>query len=142
MPLEVSKTIGGANEESIQLTFDPAVLRYKIQTLKIGAGQHYALGFQIGDAEWVRFTINKEILPINDNEGSIGTAGKRWALVRAATVTPGDIIFSDKKTGEELWKIHEDADCLYIQDYRTKKDIAKFDREGNLYLQGEVKKWK
>lgn len=45
-----------------------------------------------------------EVRPNADNKGSIGTASYRWALVRAVTVTTGDLVF------ENDWRITEHPD--------------------------------
>jgi len=82
------------------------------------------------------------VVPVADNNGNVGTAAKRWKLVRAVTITPGRLTFADDTTGIEVWAMHEDADFLYIQELTTWQDVAKFDRDGNLYLRGEVRPWK
>lgn len=41
------------------------------------------------------------LIPDGDNIGSVGTAANRWSLVRAVTITPGDLVF------ENGWRITE-----------------------------------
>ncbi|MEO7507333.1 MAG: glycosyl hydrolase family 28-related protein, partial [Pyrinomonadaceae bacterium] len=84
------------------------------------------------------YRFNGDIVPQTDRQGNIGTANKKWASVRAVVVTSGDTILSDKGTGEELYKIHEDQNNIYFDDIRTGKRLMRLDREGNLHVAGKV----
>jgi hypothetical protein len=37
--------------------------------------------------------VDQNVLPRKDNSYNLGNAGKRWALIRGVTITPGDIAF-------------------------------------------------
>lgn len=84
------------------------------------------------------YRFNGDLVPQNDRQGNIGTADKKWASVRAVIVTSGDTILSDKGTGEELYKIHEDQNNIYFDDIRTGKRLMRLDRDGNLHVAGKV----
>ena len=83
--------------------------------------------------------INGNIFPTQDNTWVLGTTGLRWASVRATTITPGDLILSDRVTGKELYKIHEDSEQgIFFDDFRTGKRLMRLDPHGNLYVEGKV----
>lgn len=78
------------------------------------------------------------LTPPSDNFGSIGTNGLRVALVRGVTITSGDLVLSDKQTGKELYKIREDENNIFFDDFRTGRQLMRLDREGNLHLRGRL----
>jgi hypothetical protein len=83
--------------------------------------------------------INGHILPTQDNTFVLGTEGLRWSLVRAVTITPGDLILSDRVTGKELYKIHESPTLgIFFDDFRTGERLMRLDPDGNLHLKGKV----
>lgn len=84
------------------------------------------------------FKFNGGVYPTDDNAYELGNAGKRWALVRGVTVTSGDTILTDKETGKELYKIHEDDNFIFFSDIRTGKTMMKLSRDGNLYVMGRI----
>ena len=140
MPIAIFKTIGGANEESIELVYDATAGRYQLKTVQTGSGTHYAIGFKIGANEFFQLTTDRKMLPITDAVGDIGSGTFRFNLVRAVTITPGDLNLSDKKTGKELWTINEDEEFIYFRHFKTQKIIMKLDGDGNIYIGGEVRK--
>lgn len=93
------------------------------------------LGNQTG---YTGFRFNGDIVPETDRQGNVGTPNRKWQSVRAVVVTSGDTILSDKNTGEELYKIHEDANNIYFDDIRTGKRLMRLDRDGNLHVAGRV----
>jgi hypothetical protein len=87
----------------------------------------------------VGLDFNGHILPTVDNQYQLGNNSFRWSLVRAVTVTPGDLILSDRVTGEELYKIHESPmEGIYFDDYRTGERLMRLDAQGNLHVKGKV----
>jgi hypothetical protein len=84
------------------------------------------------------FRFNGDLVPQQSGQGNLGTADKKWASVRALTITNGDLILSDKGSGAELYKIHEDENNIYFDDIRTGKRLMRLDRDGNLHLAGKV----
>ena len=74
--------------------------------------------------EKMRITDTGNILPPSDNTGNIGINGQRWALVRAKTVTPGDLVFEN---GHRLREAEGSGVMPLNQKGRV---IAKFDEEG------------
>lgn len=84
------------------------------------------------------FRFFGSVYPSADNLFELGNAGKRWSLVRAVTITPGDIILSDRVTGKELYKINEDENSIFFSDVRTGKQLMRLDRDGNLVVTGKV----
>jgi len=52
------------------------------------------LALRVAETTRLRITDADEILPRTDNVGSIGTNSYRWALVRAVTITQGDLNFA------------------------------------------------
>ena len=93
------------------------------------------LGNQQG---YTGFRFNGDLIPDADRQGNIGTANRKWQSVRAVVVTSGDTILSDKNTGQELYKIHEDENNIYFDDIRTGKRLMRLDRDGNLHVAGRV----
>jgi|GEM_PF-2480393 len=84
------------------------------------------------------FRFYGNVLPSADNTFTLGNASFRWSLIRGVTITSGDTILSNKETGEELYKIHEDDNFIYFQDIRTGKEMMRLDRQGNLFVAGKV----
>ncbi len=70
--------------------------------------------------------------------GSLGDSSNKWDSVYAVNVYTGDTILSDKKTGQQLYRIHEDKDTIIFEDIRTGKEMMRVDRDGNLYVKGRV----
>jgi len=60
------------------------------------------------------------IIPNTDNTGNIGTGAKRWKLVRAVTVTTGDLnLESEDKTA--AWTVKEEPDFIRLINRNTGK---------------------
>ncbi len=80
----------------------------------------------------MRITDTGAIVPPSDGAGSVGLDSQRWGLVRAVTITPGDLVF------ENGYRLTEDAHSgmLLVNDEGT--TIAKFDRDGNLHIKGKL----
>jgi hypothetical protein len=83
----------------------------------------------------MRITGAGDIIPPSDISGNIGTASNRWALVRAKTITSGDLVF------ENGMRATEDGAGLAFKNDAGEK-IAVLDREGNFYVKGEVRNLK
>ena len=97
-----------------------------IHFVRIGAG-----GSPI---QWpFQFTAAGELLPSANNTGSIGKEGQKWSLVRATTITSGDLVF------ENGVRTTEDGDGIAFYNPQGNK-IALLDREGNLRIKGDVVK--
>ena len=79
-----------------------------------------------------------DLLPAKNAAGNIGNNTRRWNLVRALTIMPGDVVLSDRQTGRELYRIHEDEDNIYFDDIRTGKPLMRLDRNGDLHLSGRI----
>ena len=84
------------------------------------------------------FTFNGGVYPSVDNSFDLGNGTYRWKLVRGVTVTSGDTILTDKESGRELYKIHEDDNHIYFTDIRTGKEMMRLDRQGNLFIPGRI----
>lgn len=84
------------------------------------------------------YRFDSGVYPAADAQYELGNSSKRWSLVRGVTIVSGDTILSDKRTGKELYKIHEDENNIYFQDIRTGKELMKIDRDGNLYVAGRI----
>jgi hypothetical protein len=84
------------------------------------------------------YRFDSGVYPAADAQYELGNSSKRWSLVRGVTVVSGDTILSDKKTGKELYKIHEDDNNIYFRDIRTGKELMRLDRNGNLYIPGRI----
>lgn len=113
---------------------------YKIERNSTDGGLDFLGNQKPPNFEWNAsfFKFNGGVYPTDDNAYELGNAGKRWALVRGVTVTSGDTILTDKETGKELYKIHEDEDFIFFSDIRTGKTMMKLGRDGNLYVVGRV----
>jgi hypothetical protein len=71
-------------------------------------------------------------LPDADNAYNCGDSGKRWKLVRAKTVTSGDLVF------ENGYKVTEDeSDGLTFLNSKGTK-IASLDSKGNFHIRGKI----
>lgn len=92
--------------------------------------------FSWGD--YTGFRFYGSVYPSADGQFELGNLNKRWSLVRAVTVASGDLILSDKVTGKELYKIHEDEESIHFQDVRTGKELMRLDRNGNLIVSGKI----
>ena len=68
----------------------------------------------------VRLTINNEFIPAADNQGSVGTNGNRWALIRGTVVTSGDLNL-ENDDGSAAWTIREMPDFLLAINRNTGK---------------------
>jgi len=81
-------------------------LRGNIVYITASAGANERVGFYFGGVR--RIIVNEdEFRPETDNTVSVGTAAKRFALVRATTVTSGDLCFDDETCplcGSELYE--------------------------------------
>jgi len=83
-------------------------------------------------AERMRVTGDGNVVPPSDNTGSIGTGSKRWALVRAVTITPGDLIF------ENGYRLTEDKHSGISLLNQKGERIARFDEQGNIHIKGDL----
>jgi hypothetical protein len=86
----------------------------------------------INRTEKMRITGAGDIIPPSDISGNIGTASNRWALVRAKTITSGDLVF------ENGYRFTEDTGSGMRLTNENGTTIAKFDHEGNLHIKGKV----
>jgi len=79
------------------------------------------------------FTVNAagEVLPGVNNTGSIGKEGQKWSLVRATTITPGDLVFENGIRATE-----EGRGLAFLNDVGEK--IAILDARGNLQVKGKI----
>jgi len=82
-------------------------------------------------SERVRITEDGDIVPPGDDVGNVGTASKRWKLVRAVTITSGDLTFENGVRATE-----EGKGLAFLNDAGEK--IAVLDREGNLRIKGRL----
>ena len=76
-------------------------------------------------------TSSGEVLPPSDDTGSIGKNGQRWSLVRAKTITSGDLTFENGVKATE-----EGRGLAFMNDAGEK--IAVLDHKGNLRIKGDV----
>jgi len=67
-----------------------------------------------------------------DNAYNCGDNSKRWKLVRAKTVTSGDLVF------ENGYRFTEDKHSGLLLLNQTGERIARFDDRGNLHIRGEI----
>lgn len=102
------------------------------------------LSFKGNQANYTGYSFNGpivtsgDLLPAANGTGSVGNNTRRWNLVRAITITPGDVVLSDRQTGKELYRIHEDENNIYFEDIRTGASLMRLDRKGNLHLSGKI----
>jgi hypothetical protein len=79
----------------------------------------------------LRMDGNFNLIPLTDNNGSVGTATNRFTLVRAVTITAGDLTF------ENGWRFTED----YLHDGMILKDKLGHEifavRKDGLYYKGK-----
>ena len=61
-----------------------------------------------------------QLLPSADNEGSIGIVGARWSLVRAVTITSGDLNL-ESESGDAKWTVREEPDQIIAINQNTGK---------------------
>lgn len=87
---------------------------------------------------YVGYRFNGPIVPFTDGGGTLGTSTRRWSKVWAINSVVGDAILSDKKTGQELYRIYEDETNIYFADIRTGKELMRLDKDGNLHVTGRV----
>jgi hypothetical protein len=86
-----------------------------------------------GGPPWVtlmQLTSARELLPGTDNTGSIGKEGQKWNLVRATTITPGDLVFENGVRATE-----EEDGLVFMNPKGTR--IAQLDAKGNLHIKGK-----
>lgn len=93
---------------------------------------------EFSGTNYTGFRFFGNVYPSADGQFQLGNSSNRWGLVRAVTITPGDLILSDKVTGQELYRINEDENFIYFSDIRTGARLMKLDRMGNLILTGRV----
>ena len=84
-------------------------------------------------AERMRITGAGDIIPPSDISGNIGTPTKRWALVRAKTITPGDLTFEN---GYRVTEEKEQPGLVFLN--QKGERIAALDEQGNLRIKGKV----
>ena len=96
------------------------------------------LEFTGNQPNYSNYRFNGGVYPSADATYELGNGTKRWSLIRGVTVVSGDTILSDKETGKELYKIHEDEQHIYFRDIRTGKEMMRIDRDGNLYIAGKI----
>lgn len=58
--------------------------------------------------------------------------------MRGVTVVSGDTVLSDKVSGKELYKIHEDEENIFFSDIRSGNLLMRLDRRGNLFVVGKI----
>lgn len=115
------------------------------------SGSNTAWGYSIGRSltdgfleftgnqpNFSNYRFNGGVYPSADATYELGNGTKRWSLIRGVTVVSGDTILSDKVTGKELYKIHEDEQNIYFRDIRNGKEMMRIDRDGNLYVAGKI----
>ncbi len=112
--------------------------KYFGYTLRRGTDSNTFLEFEGNNPSSNGFRFFGSIYPSVDNQFEFGNASKRWSLVRAVTITPGDIILSDRVSGRELYRINEDENSIFFSDIRTGKQLMRLDRDGNLVVTGRV----
>src|SRR6185312_16037977 len=78
------------------------------------------------------------LIPAVDTQGNIGSNTKRFALVRAVNVQSGDLVLCDRKTGKQLYVIHEDEKGIYFSNFKTRKCLMILDTKGNLGIAGKL----
>jgi len=71
-------------------------------------------------------------LPSSDNAYNCGDNSKRWKLVRAKTVTSGDLAF------ENDYRFTEDKHSGLLLLNQKGERIARFDEQGNLHIKGDI----
>lgn len=71
-------------------------------------------------------------VPDADNAYNCGQNGARWKLVRAVTVTPGDLVF------ENGYRVTEDEKAGLAFKNDAGEKIAALDRQGNLHIKGKI----
>jgi len=79
-----------------------------------------------------KFTSAGELLPGTNNTGSIGKEGMKWSLVRATTITSGDLTFENGYCVTE----DEESGLLFLN--QKGERIAKLDEQGNLRIRGDI----
>jgi hypothetical protein len=84
------------------------------------------------------FRFFGSMYPSADAQFELGNQNFRWSLIRGVSIVSGDTILSDKVTGKELYRIHEDENFIYFTDIRTGKELMRLDTEGNMFLPGKV----
>ncbi len=84
------------------------------------------------------FRFNGGLFPTDDDQFELGSAAKRWSVIRGVQIISGDLILSDRETGKQLYKIREDEKFIYFEDFQTGKLLMRLGRDGNLYLAGKV----
>jgi len=72
------------------------------------------------------------VKPEDDNMYNCGVDGKRWKLVRAKTVTSGDLVF------ENGYRFTEDKHSGILLFNQKGERIARFDDQGNLHIKGKI----
>lgn len=146
-----SENVGATQFQAPVKIASPPVFDPNVNARK-GIDRFRALGYTIqrnpsdGSLEFIgdqtpadpSYRFNGGLFPNADNQHSLGDNRRRWAVVRGVVVTAGDTILTDKATGKELYKIHEDEDFIYFSDIRTGKEMMKIGRNGNLYVTGKV----
>ena len=71
-------------------------------------------------------------LPAFDNSYNCGNDTYRWKLVRAKTVTSGDLVF------ENGYRFTEDKHSGILLFNKKGERIARFDSKGNLHIKGKI----
>lgn len=86
----------------------------------------------VGDPTWI---------PGVDNNWSIGSNGNRLKLVRAVTITSGDLNLQDD-TRDASWTIREESDSISVINRRTGKryKMALVEYDGHVTT-GECRRW-
>jgi hypothetical protein len=136
-PIQLPPMVPGTRQFSDRLKYWSYVIRRNSSDgLLEFEGNQKPPDFSWGNYTGFRFFGN--VYPSADGQFELGNSNRRWALVRAMTITPGDIILSDRVSGKELYKIHEDEKFIYFNDVRTGKELMRLDRDGNLILAGKI----
>lgn len=127
--IENAETFSGVKTHSVEPVFNAGIMLGTVPNID-GTPKFTGTitSSKVGDA----------FIPSADNQGNIGNASFRWALVRAVAVTTGDLILSDRKTKKILYVIDEDKNGIYFSNYKTGKCLMKLDNRGNLHVSGKI----
>jgi len=121
------------NTSNAQINFGDtdSAFRGRIGYQHIGTNTNEYVHIWAGATEIVRITQNKQIIPPNNGEGSVGTAANRWNQIYANEVNPGDIrMLNDMRIteiGEDLGIKNQKGDLICI-----------ITKEGDMKIKGKV----
>ncbi len=91
------------------------------QSTVLPAGETVWYRYDETTARWRQMLRGgRDVVPSVDNTGNVGTASLRWNLVRATTVTSGDLNLFDEERGA-MWTLREEPDCITAINRNTGK---------------------